>query len=226
MRLAVMQPYLFPYIGYFKLIAATNKFVFYDDVNFIKNGWINRNRLELSGSIKYFTIPLVKQSSFKKILDTETAPHTVWRDGIRESIRHSYKKSPFFRQAIEIFDEATASSNIAEVAKNSVKLSASYIGLECDFIDSSTVYGNATLTGQERILDICARESAKTYINAPGGRELYDLTEFAKRGIALEFLDPNLPTYSRGTGCEISGLSILDLLMYHSSSDIKIMING
>ena len=226
MRLAVMQPYLFPYIGYFKLIAATNKFVFYDDVNFIKNGWINRNRLELSGSIKYFTIPLIKQSSFKKILNIETAPHAVWRDSIRESIRHSYKKSPFFRQAIEIFDEATVSSNIAEVAKNSVKLSANYIGLECNFVDSSTVYGNDTLSGQERILDICSRELAETYVNAPGGLELYDLNEFANRGISLEFLDPKLPIYSRGTGSEISGLSILDLLMYHSSSDIKNMING
>ena len=67
MKLAIMQPYLFPYLGYFQLIAAVDKFVFYDDVNFIKNGWINRNRLLISGKVNYITIPLSGASSFLKI---------------------------------------------------------------------------------------------------------------------------------------------------------------
>lgn len=224
MRLAIMQPYFFPYAGYFKLISSVDKLVFYDDVNFIKGGWINRNRLILGGSIKYFTIPLVNASPFRKINEIDAAPRETWLRAMREAIRHAYGKAPHYAAAMAIFDNATEGAGIGGMAKRSITLTAQYLGLDCAFVDSSERYHNAHLSGQARVIDICRREGATAYINAPGGRALYDSAAFAAHGIDLHFVGGVPPAYARGTQPQVAGLSIIDLLMFHPPADIRAML--
>ena len=217
MKLALMQPYLFPYIGYFQLLAQVDRFVFYDDVNFIKNGWINRNRLLLQGEPRYFTVPLRDASPFRKILEVEIAPGSGWRRTMRESIRHAYGKAPHFTAVAALVERVldTGTSRIGELAKESVRAVVEHLGLVTDLVDSSTRYGNESLSGAARVVDICRREGASDYYNAPGGRALYDADDFGRHGIALHFVQPQPIEYRQGSAAFVPGLSIIDVLMHN-----------
>lgn len=226
MKLAIMQPYFFPYIGYFQLIAAVDKFVFYDDVNFIKNGWINRNRLILAGATRYITVPLVGASPFLKINEISAQSGDGWRRKLVESLRHSYSKAPYFADVNALFQEVVLANHdkIGEIAKASVMVICRYLGLATEFVPSSAIYGNASLGGALRVLDICAKEGASEYVNPPGGRALYNEQEFSERGLNLYFVQPRLDPYPQSTDQFQPGLSIIDILMFNSREQVRAMI--
>lgn len=222
-----MQPYLFPYIGYFQLLAAVDKFVFYDDVNFIKNGWINRNRLILAGATRYITLPLSGASPFLKINQIDVQGGDGWRRKLVESLRHSYAKAPYFAEVNALFQEVVCSDEqkIGEIAKASVTAVARYLGLDQHFVASSAIYGNESLSGQARVLDICAREGASHYYNPPGGRALYAEQAFEERGIGLHFIAPRLDPYAQFADTFEPGLSIIDILMFNDRDTVRKMIH-
>jgi len=223
MKLAIMQPYLFPYLGYFQLIHAADKFVFYDDVNFIKNGWINRNRLLLGGSPHYFTVPLSGASPFAAIKDVRfETPGERWKRKMRATFEQAYKGAAHRDDGLRLLDTvlATPTESIADLARASVRVVLEHLGLRRDIVDTSQTYGNEALKGQDRILDICRRESATIYINLPGGRGLYDPTAFRSAGIDLRFIDVQLPPYAQGAGAFVPGLSILDAVMHCPPEEI------
>jgi hypothetical protein len=226
MRLAIMQPYFFPYLGYFQLLARVDRFVFYDDVNFIKNGWINRNRLLLCGEVRYITVPLAGASPFVSISQVCMQPVAHWRRKMLESIRQSYAKAPCFEPVFQLVSDVLAgeSERIGELAKRSVSAVASYLGLTTAFVWTSAAYANHTLHGSERVLDICAREDARQYWNLPGGRGLYDAASFAAHGVELHFQVPHLPEYSQGGGKFQRGLSIIDVLMWNDVPAVVAML--
>lgn len=228
MKLAIMQPYLFPYIGYYQLLAAVDKFVFYDDVNFIKNGWINRNRLYLAGDVRYFTAPLSGASPFLKINEISVQAGDGWRKRIVESVRHSYAKAPHFHAVNEIISDVLFSpdTRVADLAKRSVTRVADYLGLTTQCVMSSTVYDNANLHGVERVLDICLKENAAAYYNLPGGRALYDQESFQSRNIDLYFISPQLPCYRQFSPEFQTGLSIIDMLMFNDKLAARQMLNA
>ena len=177
MRLAIMQPYLFPYLGYFQLLHAADKFVFYDDVHFIKNGWINRNRVLLAGSPHYFTVPLSGASPFVAIRDIRfETPGERWQRKMRATFEHAYKAAPHRDDGLRLLDTVLSSptDSMAELARTSVRRVMEYLDLRRDIVDTSRVYGNDALKGQDRVIDICRRVAATTYVNLPGGRGLYD----------------------------------------------------
>lgn len=223
MKLALMQPYLFPYIGYFQLLSQVERFVFYDDVNFIKNGWINRNRLSLNGAPQYFTVPLSNASPFQKIRDVAITPASGWRRKLGESIRHAYSRAPHFATVSalvqRVFDTDTL--RIGELAKTSVRQVADYLDLATEFIDSSAPYGNADLHGMQRVLDICRIEHATDYYNVPGGRALYESAAFAERGVRLHFVEPLPFKYMQGGPDFLPSLSIIDVLMYNDPARVR-----
>ena len=228
MRLAIMQPYLFPYLGYFQLAASVDKFVFYDDVNFIKNGWINRNRLYLNGAVRYFTIPLSGASPFLKINQIDVQPGELWKKKMLESVRHAYSKAPYFMAANELLESTLHSGerSIAAIARTSVRAACAYAGLDTQSVDSSARYGNDQLSGSNRVVDICKREQASDYFNPPGGRELYSEKEFSDEGIKLHFVQPCLREYAQlGAGFE-PGLSILDALMFNDARAVRELIEA
>lgn len=226
MKLAIMQPYLFPYIGYYQLAAAVDKFVFYDDVNFIKNGWINRNRMLLGDQVRYLTVPLCGASPSLKIYEVPVEPRERWLRKLLESIRHAYAKAPQYAQVSALIERVLMEplASISLLASHTVMEVCRYLEIETEFVRSSTKYGNAQLKGAERVIDICAREQASTYVNLPGGRALYDSAAFSARGVELAFIEPNLCPYAQFNEAFHPALSILDVLMFNSKDSVREML--
>lgn len=217
MKLAIMQPYLFPYAGYFQLAAGVDRFVFYDDVNFIKRGWINRNRLYMSGKVRWFTLPLLSASQHRKINQIQVVNDPLWRRKLLASVSGAYREAPYFEQAYAMLSGMVHSSetSLSALARQSVVAVARYIGLETEFVVSTGRYGNEELTGADRVLDICLREGASEYHNLPGGVGLYPVEKFAAAGVALRFVQPLLAPYTQFNRPFQPGLSALDVLMFN-----------
>lgn len=221
-----MQPYFFPYIGYFQLAASVDNFVFMDDVAYIKGGWINRNRLFISGEVRYVTVPVIAASPNRKINELCVERGGRWRRKLLDSVRQSYSGAPHFDRTFAILQDVVSSEEggIAGMAKGSVISVARHLGLEVAFGESGK-YGNAHLGGVERVIDICKKERATRYLNLPGGRALYRPETFSREGIELEFVDPNLAPYPRlGAGFE-PGLSMLDVLMFNDPASARRLLS-
>jgi hypothetical protein len=222
MKLAIMQPYFFPYLGYYQLAATVDRFVFLDDVAY-QRGWMNRNRLLISGQVRYFTVPLSGASQNLAIDRIKVDANPVWRNKMIRSFVQSYRKAPYFESAFEIFSQTLGSESelLADFAKQSVRLVAAYLGLKTQFIDSSRRYGNTWLVCEQRILDIVQREQATEYYNLPGGRDLYCPETFLASDIALRFIAPNLRPYPQFTAAFTPALSILDVLAFNSKESVR-----
>lgn len=228
MKLAIMQPYFFPYIGYFQLIYAIDKFVFYDDVNFIKGGWINRNKLFLGGSVKYFTIPLAGASSFEKINKTRIQNADMWVASLLSSIRQSYAKAPYFEQVNYLIEGILRDHDgyLSTIARNSVLSTTQYLGLKRNFVRSSSIYMNEQKKGVDRVLDICRIEQATEYWNLPGGRDLYHEDDFVVDNIDLKFVNVSTTPYRQHSPEFQPRLSILDVLMFNDPTVVRDMLKG
>lgn len=230
MKIAVMQPYLFPYIGYFQLINAVDKFVFYDDVNFIKQGWINRNKILVSGKDFLFTIPLVNATSFSLIKDTRINEklYESWKVKFLQTILQSYKKAPYFKNVYNLIDTILSEPyiTISEFAIGCVRTISIYLGITTEFITSSESYKNQELDRQERLFDICKSENANSYINALGGQDLYTKEDFSQKEITLNFIKALPVEYKQFKNEFIPSLSIIDVLMFNSIEEIEAMINN
>jgi hypothetical protein len=227
MRLAIMQPYFLPYVGYFQLMAAVDKFVLLDDVNFINRGWINRNRIVVNGEPYWLTLPLAKASQNRLINEIDIVDDPVWKRKMLRTVELSYRSAPLAHRVLPMFAELIegASGSLSTFLFHHLRRLAHYIGIDVSIEPTSTIYPKEGRTGQDRILDICTREGAITYVNLPGGRELYDAQAFAAAGIKLLFVEPNLETMTlRYTGHGAPSLSILDLLMLNSPATIHEVI--
>jgi len=225
-----MQPYFFPYIGYFQLIAAVNKFVIYDDVNFIKGGWINRNNILINKKSSLFTVPLVKVSSNTPINETKINLkfYNIWKVKFLRSLEHSYKKAPYFTEVCNLIKnvlEINENDLISKLAVNSIKNVIDYLQLDTEICETLENYNNKTKNGQERVLDICRIEQASQYINPIGGIELYSKNTFKENGIVLNFVKSKPIVYTQFDNNFSPWLSIIDVLMFNSVSDVNKMIN-
>lgn len=223
MRLAIMQPYFLPYIGYFQLMAAVDRIVLLDDVNFINRGWIARNRILRNGQAAWLTLPLVGASQNRLIHEIDIMPDDGWKSRMLRVVQDAYKTAPFASQTLRLFEEliVDASGNLSAFISRCLRRVARYIGIVTDIVPTSSAYPKGDLKGQGRILDICRREGAKLYVNLPGGHALYDSVKFEEAGIVLRFLDPNLDHLKIRHG--LAGgpvLSILDLLMLNAPETI------
>lgn len=220
-----MQPYLFPYIGYYQLISAADRFAAGDDIAFIKKGWINRNRILFQGKPRFFAIPLVKQSSNKLICDTRIV-NSGWQEHLVQTIKHAYQRAPYYNEVMPlVFDIIHShSQTIDALAFESIKRISDFLDIDTEFIRSTRIYGNRHLKGQERAIDICLQEKATVYVNAPGGRDLYSHKDFLAKGITLRFLE-TLPHQYRQFGEEFHPhLSIIDVLMFCGSEGTKALL--
>jgi hypothetical protein len=223
MQIAVMQPYLFPYIGYFQLINAVDKFVFFDDVNYIKRGWINRNRILLNGRDHLFTLPLKKASQNKLIRETEISEDIPWQNSLLKTIEMCYKKAPFFDFVFPLIKKniVEKEKNISIfIIKNIIELKK-YLGITTEIVGTSSIYNNRNLASQDRIMDICKKEGANVYLNLKGGRKLYSKEIFAENGILLKFLNTENITYKQFKKEFVPNLSIIDVLMFNSTEMVK-----
>jgi hypothetical protein len=228
MRLAIMQPYFFPYIGYFQLIHAADKFVTYDDGKFRKYGWINRNRILVCGRDHLFTVPLVHPSYHTMIKDINVhrKAYQVFKVKFSKQIRQAYAKAPLLGAVHELVQQVldSESESMSRLAVNSLKSVCRYLDIETPFVDSSVVYENNHLAAQSRVLDICGKEGANVYINPLGGTEFYQKDVFAGSGIELLFLKPKPISYRQYDNEFLPWLSIIDVLMFNPVEAVRAML--
>lgn len=227
MRIAIMQPYMFPYIGYFQLINLADKFVIYDDVSFINKGWINRNNILLDGQPHLFTIPLRNSSQNKLINQTEIGDISAWRNKFFKTVEHAYKKAPYFDSVSVLLHEILNSPAIYihQLALISLTRVCKYLLIDTPFFESSRISENSELKSQDRILDICVQLQADQYINPIGGLKLYSRDHFESKGISINFLEVKPHSYSQYGNDFIGNLSIIDVLMFNSVEEVRELLN-
>ncbi|WP_240915643.1 WbqC family protein [Cellulophaga sp. BC115SP] len=223
-----MQPYIFPYIGYFQLIKAVDKFVIYDDVNFINRGWINRNRILVNGKDSLFTIPLKEASQNKLINEIEVNWDDAWKSKWLKTLEQSYKKAPYFQQVRPIIEQTLGQEKtiFSEIIVENLKLINAYLGITTEIIPSSAIYQNIELKAQTRILDICLQEKANHYINPIGGIELYQKEVFEEKGMQLNFIKSKPVQYPQLKNDFVPWLSIIDVLMFNSVEQIQTFLDS
>ena len=219
MNLAVMQPYLFPYIGYFQLIYASDLFLVYDDVTYIKQGHINRNRVLSANGATRFTLPVLDASSNKLISNLQFSADVA---KVLKTIEQSYSKTPYFetvfpliRQILEYGDRL-----IASVCINSYEAVFSYLGLDKQLRKTSELEYERSKSAQDRLIALCHQFGADCYINAAGGRTLYAKSDFAEQGVELKFIDSLPVEYQQGNSEFVPNLSIIDVLMNCSPEEV------
>jgi hypothetical protein len=224
MILGIMQPYFFPYIGYWQLINTVDKFIIYDNVNYIKSGWINRNRILINGKPTYITIPLSQASSFKHICDISVNNETDWRGKLTKTIETTYRRAPYFESVFPMISHIinNKNDNLSEYLTYQLRTLCTFMGITTEIVVASQTHPRGELFGKERVIDICKKEKADTYINAQGGQELYDAQSFNKEGIDLKFMDTTILAYPQRLDEFITHLSIVDLLMNSSREDLML----
>lgn len=224
MKIAIMQPYLFPYIGYFQLIKKADKFVLYDDVNYIKKGWINRNNILINGQKKSFTISLSGASQNKLINEIEITDDF---GKFIKTIRLNYCKAPYYKQAMDIIERALNhdNRNLSLFIKNSLEIILDYLNISTELLLSSEIKKDSNLKGQHKILAICKELNATTYINPIGGMELYNKDYFSKNSIEIYFIKSTCMEYKHFSAEFEPCLSIIDVLMHNSAQSINKMMS-
>lgn len=220
MKLAIMQPYFFPYLGYFQLMHAVNVFVIYDDVQFIKGGWINRNYILSQGRRLRLTLSLDRASPNKKINEIYIIDN---KKQLLKTIEQSYKKAPYFSDAFELVMQVMEfnEKNLSLFLSNGLKCIAEYLNLDVDFMTSSSIEKNNHIKGQQKVIDICKRLGAAEYINLIGGQKLYSINIFNDENLHLKFIRMKDVFYNQYCSQFIPSLSIIDVLMFNSRQEIS-----
>ncbi|MDB4789959.1 WbqC family protein [bacterium] len=228
MKAAIMQPYLFPYIGYFQLMNFVDKFTIYDDVNYITRGWINRNNILVNGRECMFTVPLKNASRSTLIKDLELCDTEKWVKKFLKTVKHSYSKAPYFDEISSVVAEvvSTRSKFIKDWHLKSFELINNYLDIKTDIIESSTIYNNMEFKGQYRILDICLKENIDHYINPIGGLKLYDRELFKKNEIEISYLKEEVTRYNQFKSKFVSCLSIIDVMMFNGKEITSKMLKN
>lgn len=223
MKLAVMQPYLFPYLGYFQLIHAVDTFVVYDDVNYIKGGWINRNNILNQGRSQRVTLAVSGASPNKHINQVGVGGNG---ESMLKSIYHAYTKAPQFKAVYHLLESVLLQeeTNLAVYLEKGLRLICDYLDLHPEWHVSSGIAKNEALRGQDKILDICAVLEATHYINLSGGRGLYDRETFKERGVRLSFIESRPVSYPQFRGEYVPNLSIIDMMMFNSKEQCKLLL--
>lgn len=224
MKLAVMQPYLFPYIGYYQLVNSVDKFVFYDDVHFIKSGYINRNNILSNGKKQLFTIPVLGGSSNKLISELSFSGNVK---KIIKTIEQSYSKAPYFSSVFPIIEKVFSDEDktVVSITSASIREVFDYIGIQKEFLISSKIDNNKNLPAKDRLVQMSKILQCHTYINSPGGKDLYSKSYFDSFNIDLKFIQPKIVDYEQGGGDFESNLSIIDVLMWNDKEAVRKMLN-
>lgn len=224
-KAAIMQPYIFPYLGYFHLIEASDTFIFYDDVNYIKRGWINRNRIGLNNKAHRFTLPIKKASQNVLIKDTRVNLDKSWQKSFFSTLTQAYRTAPHFDATVALIEGTfidQEENTISSLAIRSIEHVYRYLEIKPNFIKSS-VFSPETrgLERSERLIQITKKLGYNSYINLLGGKELYTKEYFRHHGINLNFIKSLDHSYKQHSDIFIPALSIIDILMFNDKEATK-----
>lgn len=227
MKTAIMQPYFLAYIGYYQLINAVDKFVIYDNIEYTKKGWFNKNRILLNGKDKLFTIPLKSDSDYLNVDERYIAEsYEKGKPKIIRWINNAYEKAPYYKENNEfiesLFDQEN--NNLFDFIHSSVRQVCDLLKIETEIIQSSKLPIDHSLKSEERVLAICQCLNTDIYINAIGGKELYSKEVFRRNNISLSFLRARKTEYEQFSVEFLPWLSIIDVLFFNGVEKTKEML--
>lgn len=232
MKIGIMQPYFFPYLGYISLIKHTDEFMLFDPVQFIRHGWIERNRiLKPETGWQYISVPLQKHSQTTLIQDIKIDNSMQWQEKLMAQLAHYKKRSPFYKQTIDVIKAGLAekTDSITKLNYNTLQATCQYLDIpfNCSIFSERDIKIEPVNAPDEWALNICKALKYAEYWNPPGGMEFFDEAKYAKAGIKLVFQKPQLEFYSQRRGPENfePGLSIIDVMMFNSPADINKMLD-
>ena len=225
MKLAGMQPYFLPYIGYFQLIEAVDTFVFGDQIQYMKQAWVNRNRYLVEGKDFMFTIPVKKDSIYLNINERYIADNFK-REKLFNQFNSAYRKAPYFQETFELFKHIVnyEEMNLADYIYHSIISICTHIGIKTKIVREVDINFDRSLKGDDRVVAVCQAFDAKIYINAIGGVELYSREWFAEKGIELKFIKSKPITYKQFDNEFVPCLSIIDVLMFNPIEKVQSML--
>ena len=228
MKIAIMQPYFFPYIGYFQLLNAVDEFIIYDNIEYTKKGWINRNRILANGKDQVIGIPIKKDSDYLTIIERTLSDN--WekdRNKLFNKIKESYRNAPYYKDAAEVIEECLflEDRNLFRFILNSLECVSSYLNIETPIITSSNIPVNHDLKSPDKVLAMSSNRGGSTYINPIGGVDLYKKNDFLSQKIKLRFLKTKPFIYAQHNNEFVPWLSIIDIMMFCSKEQIGLYLN-
>jgi hypothetical protein len=228
MKIAIMQPYFFPYIGYFQLINSVDEFIIYDNIQYSKGGWINRNRILVDSKDDYLTLPLKKDSDLLNVDQRFLAD--TWqtdRKKMLNKVFECYRKAPYLDHVYPFIEKCLCieEKNLFKFVFNSIKETLLYLTINTKITVSSTIGIDHELRSEDKVLEICKAMKASYYINPIGGLELYNRETFNANGINLQFQKSNFFNYHQFKNEFVPWLSIIDVLMFNSKDEVKLFLN-
>ena len=230
MKLAIMQPYFFPYLGYYSLIKNSDKFILLDEMQFIRHGWINRNRvLKPATGWQYVTAPLTKYSAGTLIKDMMIHGDEEWKSKLLRQLEHYKSRAPFFKDTFSVIEKSIElkTKSIVELNANILTKTCEYLNLPLDlkiFSEMNLRIGNIEQP-DDWALEISKSLRANVYLNPIGGVQLFEPEKFKANDISIRFIRNNLTTYSQRRPNFENGLSIIDVMMFNDIESINNLIN-
>jgi hypothetical protein len=221
LRVGIMQPYFLPYVGYFQLIQSVDVFIVYDNIQYTKKGWINRNRMLQNGKDVLFSIPLAKDSDFMNVCDRKIASDFN-KDKLLSQISGAYRRAPYFKQTFPLIEQIVRreEQNLFLYIHHSIVKVCEHLGLTTKIKLSSQIEIDHELRSQDKVLALCRAEGAAVYVNAIGGTALYSSNRFQDEGVDLQFVASKPLVYAQFDSEFIPNLSILDVMMFNPTDEI------
>jgi hypothetical protein len=230
--LAIMQPYFMPYLGYFSLLKHTNHFILLDEVQFIRHGWIERNRiLKQNGDWQYIKVPLIKHSRDTLIKDIKIDNTKDWQNKLLAQLQHYKKKAPYYNAVIEVLNEIFINEfkDITHLNKYALSTICNYLDINCtiNIFSEMALKIEPVHEADEWALNICkALGDIKEYWNPPGGQSIFNKEKYDRQNIKLRFQSIKITEYRQLTNSFEPGLSIIDVMMFNSIDEINNMLDN
>jgi hypothetical protein len=227
MKVAIMQPYLLPYVGYFQLIAAVDLFIVYDNIEYTKKGWINRNRICRNGEAVTFSLPLKGASDHLTVCERELAVDFK-RAKLLNQIKGAYQRAPHFAQVFPLIERIVSldETNLFRFLHHSICTTCEFLKISTEIRISSSIAIDHSLKKQSKVIALCRAVGGRTYVNASGGIDLYSREDFQSQGIDLKFIRSKPFEYRQFGAGFVPMLSIIDVLMFNSLEDVRNCISS
>jgi hypothetical protein len=231
MRLAIMQPYFFPYLGYYSLLDYVDKFILLDSVQYRRKSWMNRNRiLKPKSGWQYINVGAVKPDFGESIAVIKLSSDLSWKKKVLAQLAHYKKIAPYYFETMDLVESVLFSDikYLSDLNKKTIEVVAGYVGIACDIIkytESCRMIDDKVNGPDEWALEIATEEGALEYVNPPGGMSLFNPQRFIERGIKLSFLENNISSYKQRNDLFEPSLSIIDVLMFNSAQKVKYLVS-
>lgn len=213
MRVVILQPSFLPWRGYFDLIHKADIFVFYDDVQYDKRGWRNRNKIKTVDGTEWLTVPVETVGKYLQLIkDTKIDNTQNWKRKHLNAIQYSYHKAPFYSEYIDFFNDIYSRNwdNICELDIYTTKEISRFLGINTKFIRSSEFFTEGKKT--DRLINICKHLGATRYLSGPAAKDYIEDDKFENNNIILEYQEYSYPEYPQLFGKFEPHVSIVDLL--------------